>query len=431
MLITYPHDKETEYAALGAMFLDAEAAKRGVDTLTASDFYDTVARSVFETMQKVYVQNEPVDAALVGVELAKRDDNQGMSALPKIMGSYFLPSNMQVYCERLQKLSAFRKLIKSCHTIMSMASKEDDQTLEFAQQVFGQICRTSSFSVGPRHVKDILGNVLANLEARFNGEEEVLTSGFYDLDTYLTGFRPSEYIIVAARPSMGKTTFAQNIAEQLALKQVPVLLLSLEMSAERLLERSIANIGNMDGQLLRLGHKSLDWDKISDTVTKLSELPLYIDDMSRTLADIKTSCRKAVTEYGVRLVILDYIGLIEYTLPTRTREQEVATISRHLKGLANELKVPLIVLSQLSRENTKRSEKTPQLSDLRDSGALEQDADVVLFLHRPDYYGEKDKRGVAQVIIAKQRNGPTGIIELGFDASRTRFYNLEKWRLEK
>lgn len=428
-MIKFPCDKEIEYAAIGAMFGSPEAAKYGIENLVDADFYDNTAKNVFSAMRKVWEDEQVADMTLVAAELRSRGMKAAATTLTQFVRLYYLPSHIRKYCQRLKDLTSLRQVITMCMTTIQMAEAEDENTMEFAQQIFSQACRSVSSS-GARHAREILPAVLENLEDRFNGVDSLMQTGFHDLDSYLVCLKPADYVIVAGRPSMGKTTFAQNIAENVALKGMPAMVVSLEMSAERLLERSVANIGRIDGQLMRMGHKTLDWENVTNAVAKISKIPFYVDDSSRTLPEIRTSCRKAVTEYGVGIIMIDYIGLIHYNLPGRSREQEVATISRELKGLANELKVPLIAVSQLSRDNTKRTDKTPVLSDLRDSGALEQDADVVLFIHRPEYYGDMGKKGVAQVIIAKQRNGPVGMVELGFDAPRTRFYNIERFRKE-
>lgn len=428
-MVKFPCDKEIEYAAIGAMFGSPEAARYGMETLADTDFYDNTAKNVFHAMRKVWGEEQVADMTLVAAELRNRGMKAAATTLTQFVKLYYLPSHIRKYCERLKSLASLREVMTMCMTAIQMAEAEDENTMEFVQQVFSQACRSVSSS-GVRHAKEVLPAVLENLEMRYSGDNNFLKTGFHDLDAYLVGLKPADYIIVAGRPSMGKTTLAQNIAENVALKGIPAMVVSLEMSAERLIERSIANIGNVDGQLMRMGHKSLDWERVTNAVARIGGIPFYIDDSSRTLPEIRTSCRKAVTEYGVSVIMIDYIGLIQYSLSGRSREQEVATISRELKGIANELKVPLIAVSQLSRDNTKRNDKTPMLSDLRDSGALEQDADVVLFIHRPEYYGDMDKKGVAQVIIAKQRNGPVGMVELGFDGPRTRFYNIEKYRLE-
>lgn len=435
-----PQNIEAEQSVLGSMFLSRDAIIDVSEIIKADDFYKESHKKLFDVMMEMFEKDIPVDLVTVVDELRKRNMLEavgGIDYIASLSSNVITTANVSYYAKLIKEKATLRRLIEASSEIMELSYEGDDveTVLDIAEQKIFDIAQgrnTTNFSP----IKDVLMNTFYKIEELYKNKGQLtgIPSGFPDLDLKTAGFQPSDFILVAARPSMGKTSFALNIAQNAALLTgLPVAIFSLEMSKEQLVNRLICSTANIDSQKLRTGNLDEDdWMKLAAAMTPLSKAPIYIDDTPGIgVMDIRAKCRRLKLEKGLGLVMIDYLQLMQGRGRAENRQQEISEISRSLKSLARELNVPVITLSQLSRAPESRSDHRPILSDLRESGAIEQDADIVMFLYRDDYYHkDSEKKNIAEVIIAKHRNGPTGTVELLWLAQYTKFVSLDKYRTE-
>ncbi|NSW90049.1 MAG: replicative DNA helicase [Firmicutes bacterium] len=432
-----PQNIEAEQSVLGSMLLDKEAIPVVAEILRSDDFYRDDHGEIYEAIMDLFNKAEPVDLITVTEQLKARgtlDKVGGLEYITNIATSVPTTANVKHYANIVEEKSILRKLIKASSKIIDMSYEASDEIsviLDNAERNIFDILQKRS-SKGFYHVKEILVETFNRLEELYNKKEFItgVPSGFIDLDYKTSGFQDSDLILIAARPSMGKTSFALNIAQYAAIyKKIPVAIFSLEMSREQLVNRILCSEALIDSQKMRTGNlDDEDWDKIAHTLGPLSDAPIYIDDTpGASVMEIRAKCRRLKLEKNLGLVIIDYLQLMQGRGRVENRQQEISEISRSLKILAKEIKVPVITLSQLSRAPETRSDHRPVLSDLRESGAIEQDADMVIFIYRDDYYNQDtDKKNIAEIIIAKHRNGSTGTIELVWLGQYTKFGNLKR-----
>ncbi len=432
-----PHNLEAEAAVLGSILINPESMNKIVEILEPDFFYSPQNKLIYEAVFTLYNQNKPTDVLSLAEYFRSRnklDDVGGIEYLGELGLDNVLSSNVEYYAQIIKENALKRKLVNAGSIIIEEVFKnpEAEVALEIAERTIFDIAQQKS-SQDVQLITNLLMETVEQLEFRFNnkGSYTGVPSGYYDLDAMLAGFQKSDLIILAARPSMGKTAFALNIAQNIGIEQhVPVLIFSLEMSASQLTQRILCSEAEIDAQRARTGElNEQEWEKIADVMNKLHEAPILIDDSSGvTLSDIRAKARRIKTKYpDLGLIIIDYLQLIE-DKTIMDRNQAISGISRGLKSLARELNVPIISLSQLSRKVEDRTDKRPMLSDLRESGAIEQDADVVMFVHREEYYDKENPelKNKASIIIAKQRNGPVGSVDLLFFGSTTKFKNKMK-----
>ena len=431
-----PQNVEAEQAVLGAMLLSLDAVIVAMEKLQSQDFYRDVHRIIFEAMEHLHWENKEIDVITLPDELKrmkKLDDVGGLEYvlnLPNLVGS---AANIEYYANIVAEKALARNLISTCTELTTEAydgQKETEALLDDAERRILQLSDTKNrgdfASVGA--VVEVTLDKITKLYENKAGLTG-LPTGFRDLDRMTSGLQPSDLILVAARPSMGKTAFTLNIAQNVGVRQhKTVAFFSLEMSQEQLVQRLLCQIAHIDSQKLRTGQLNSDeeWTRLTDACDKLYESPIYIDDTPGiSVAEMRSKARRLKSEHGLDLIIVDYLQLMQGR-NAESRQQEISEISRSLKALARELKVPLIALSQLSRSVESRQDKRPMLSDLRESGALEQDADIVSFLYREDYYDkETENQHITEVILAKHRNGPVGSVKLYFKNEFTLFLNLD------
>ncbi|TCT24601.1 primary replicative DNA helicase [Melghiribacillus thermohalophilus] len=434
---TPPHNIEAEQAVLGAIFLEPEAIVTASETLLPEDFYRTSHQRIYEAMLNLSNKGEPIDLVTVTTALSDAkmlDEVGGVSYLSDLANSVPTAANIEYYAKIVEEKSTLRRLISAATNIVKAAYDEEDieQVLDDAERSVLEVSNrknTGNF----KNIKDVLIDVYDNIEKLHHHDNEItgVPTGFKDLDQITSGFQKNDLIIIAARPSVGKTAFALNIAQNVAIHaQENVAIFSLEMGAEQLVMRMLCAEGNIDAQRLRTGRlESEDWGKLTMAMGSLSNAGIFIDDTPGIkVSEIRSKCRRLKQEHGLGLILIDYLQLIQGSGRSReNRQQEVSEISRSLKALARELNVPLIALSQLSRGVEQRQDKRPIMSDIRESGSIEQDADIVGFLYRDDYYNkESEKENIIEIIIAKQRNGPVGTVELAFVKEYNKFVNLDR-----
>ena len=433
-----PHDIEAEQAIIGSMLTDRDAVISAIEILRPDDFYREDNKTIYEAILNLYNRSEPIDIITVRAELeamGKIDNVGGLEYLAELPEKVPTTANAMKYIKIVEEKSSLRKLIKTANEIIELGfnpTEDVDDIMEGAEKKIFNIMQDKE-QKGYSPLKDVLVESFTKLEELYNRKQHItgVPSGFTDLDFKTAGFHGSELILIAARPAMGKTAFALNIATNAALRaKVPVAVFSLEMSKEQLVNRILCSESMVDSNKVRTGKlEESDWTKLAETIGPLSEAEMYIDDTPGiNIMEIRAKCRKLKIEKNIGLVVIDYLQLIQGTgRRGGSREQEISEISRSLKILAKELDVPVIALSQLSRAAEQRPDHRPMLSDLRESGAIEQDADIVMFLYRDDYYNpDTEKKGVAEVIIAKHRGGSTGTIELVWLGSYTKFVNIAK-----
>ncbi len=434
-----PHDVEAEIAVLGSMLLDAEAAGSVVSTLKPEDFYRGQHGDVFGILTELYDANRAIDVLLLKEELQKKgllDKIGGTGFISRIVASVPTAANAVHYARIVKEMAMKRAVISASNEIEREAydgEQSGDELLDFAESKFFDLDRTSKGG-DSSSMHEILIDTMKQIDAmREQGGGIVgVATGFYDLDDMTSGLQSGQLVIVAARPSMGKTTFCLNVAEHAAsVDNTPIAIFSLEMSKVNLVQNMLCSKARVDAHRLRTGFlQDDDWNRISDALGKLSAAPIFIDDTpALTPLALRAKARRLKTTKNIGMIIVDYLQLME--VPSRgrgdaNRQAEISYISRSLKGLARELEVPIIALSQLNRSVDAREDHRPRMSDLRESGAIEQDADTIMFLYRPDYYElDPDKRaelaGIAELIVGKQRNGPTGTVNLAFRAQYMRF----------
>lgn len=433
-----PQNLEAEQAVLGAVLLDSVAIISVMETLKSEDFYRQAHQHIYEAMIELNGDNEPIDLITLTTRLQTKQqlaEVGGIQYLTELASAVPTSANVTYYARIVEEKSMLRRLIRTATEIVTngYAGAEDvGDLLSEAEMRILEISNRKS-GTGFIAIKEVLMEVFERVEALYNqrGTTTGIPSGFPDLDKMTSGFQRNDLIIVAARPSVGKTAFALNVAQNVAVRaRETVAIFSLEMSAAQLVQRIICAEANVDAGRIRTGHlEGDDWEKLTMAIGTLSEAEIYIDDTPAiTVADIRAKCRRLKKEKGLGMILIDYLQLIAGRGKAgENRQQEVSEISRTLKQIARELEVPVIALSQLSRGVEQRQDKRPMMSDLRESGSIEQDADIVAFLYRDDYYDkESEKKNIIEIIIAKQRNGPVGTVELAFLKHFNKFVSLDK-----
>ncbi len=432
-----PQSLEAEQAVLAAMFNDRDAILEAIPLLKESDFYRHDHGVLFATMRKMNEQNVPVDLVTITAQLDKDGNLEkagGIAYVAQIANSIGNAANVAYYANIVKEKAVLRDLISIASNISNRSYDDTEDTekiLDDAERMVLEISQKRTRS-GLTPVAEVIDQSLSRLEILSQKKEGLtgLTSGFVDLDRMTSGWQKSDFIILAARPAMGKTALALNMAQNAAMAtKQPVAIFSLEMSKEQLVNRMISSLAEIDQQTLRNGRiYGDDWIRLVNAVAPLGEAPVYIDDTPAiSVREVRAKARRLKTEQGLGLIIIDYLQLMGSTGRIESRQQEVSQISRSLKALARELDIPIIALSQLSRSVEQGQEKKPSLSHLRESGSLEQDADIVMFIYRDEYYNEdSDKKGQAEIIIAKHRNGATGSVDLSFRKEFTKFGNLSR-----
>ena len=428
-----PHDIEAEQAVLGSMLLDKDAVIEGLEVLKEEDFYREDNKAVFSAIASLYLKSEPVDLITVKKELTENGNFErigGMEYLSSLPEKVPTTANVEKYIRIVEEQSLRRKLIQTSNELISLGyddTEETERIIDLAEKRVMDLTQDSS-AKGYSSIKDILVSTLDELEKLYNQKGKIsgITTGFIGLDKMTSGLHNSDLLILAARPAMGKSALAVNIATNVAKSGDPVVIFNLEMSKEQVVNRILASEALIDNNKIRNGQlDDGDWMKIASTSGILSDTPIYIDDTPGiSIMEIRTKCRKLKMEKDIGLVVIDYLQLVAASgKKNASREQEISEISRSLKILAKELNVPVIALSQLSRSAEKRQEeKRPMLSDLRESGAIEQDADIVMFIYRDDYYNkESESKNIAEIIFAKHRGGSTGTVKLKWLGNYTKF----------
>jgi len=430
-----PQNLEAETSVLGAVLLENEALNRVLEILQEDDFYRNAHRRIFSAILHLYEHSEPVDLITLSEVLKTRgelDDVGGVEYLNSLVNAVPTAANISYYAKIIKEKAILRKLINRATEIVSQSYSNSGDVDEFIDQAERTIFEISEDRVRPSFypIKDLIKSSFKTIERLYEKRQLItgVPTGFQRLDELTSGLQPSDLIIIAGRPSMGKTALALNIAQNASVQAaIPAAIFSLEMSKEQLALRMLCSEAKVDAHRLRGGFLSeADWPKLTRAAGSLSEAPLFIDDTPGLSAlEMRAKTRRLKIEHNLGLVIVDYLQLMRGRASADSREQEISDISRSLKALAKELSIPVIALSQLNRRVEERGDKRPQLSDLRESGAIEQDADVILFLYREEVYNKSEEnRGKAEIIIGKQRNGPTDKVDLAFLDKYTRFENL-------
>ncbi|MDP2304010.1 MAG: replicative DNA helicase [Ignavibacteria bacterium] len=439
-----PSAIEIEASVLGAMMIEKDAVPKAIELLDPSAFYSPKNRIVFEAMQSLFESNEPIDTVTLYEELRKSGKIESVGGavyLSQLAQDISSAANVTYHAKIILEKAILRNLITATHEVAQEAYQSSEDAfdiLDFAQRKIFEITEQymkSSYQDMDRAVRSALEYIEAIHSSDY--KQFSVPTGFYDLDEILGGFQKSDLIILAARPSMGKTAFALSLTRNAAMQfRIPVAFFSLEMATIQLVIRLICAEGRLDAHKVRTGKlPGEDGMKLGKIASKLIEAPIYVDDApAQTILEIRAKARRLKAEKNIGLIVLDYLQLIQGPARSESREREISQISRSLKALAKELNIPILALAQLNRAVEARTDKRPQLSDLRESGSIEQDADVVMFLNRPEYYGittdnnGNSTQGMAEVIIAKQRNGPVGDIQLSFIKEYARFESREHFR---
>lgn len=432
-----PQSKEAEQSVLGSMIIDKEAIYAAAELLADQDFYSTAHQKIFSGIISLSEKGEPVDLVTLSEELQQNqclEDVGGRSYLVTLANAVPTAANVQYHSQIVREKAILRALIQAATGIVSRsfeAPANVDEFLDEAEQLIFEIGRRGKHQ-GFASLKDVLVQAFDSIEKLYDEKKGVtgLATGFADLDRITSGLQKSDLIVIAARPSMGKTTLALNMTQQIAVKEkMPTAFFSMEMSKEQLAQRLLCSEAQIDAQNMRRGFLSQDeWHKLTRAVGPLSESPLYIDD-SATLSvmEVRAKARRLKAEKGLQAIFVDYLQLMRGFSRFESRQQELSEISRALKALAKELSVPVVALSQLSRAVEKRPDRRPILSDLMESGGIEANADLVMFIYREAYYTKDTEKGnIAEISIAKQRNGPTGMLELYFLDRFTKFANIAR-----
>lgn len=434
-----PHNTDAEASLLGAVLIDSDAIVKIADILSYTDFYDPKHGRIFEAITQLYEKHNPIDVLTLSDQLKSTgfiDFIGGAAYLTQLTNFVPTAAHVEQYAEIVAQKALRRRLIKVSQDTVELGYNEERELQELIEEA-----ETRLFEVSQKHVKQDISSIESILGESFDRLDELhkdkgtlrgIPTGFKDLDNILAGLQRSDLFILAARPSMGKTALSLGLAHSIALKaQEPVLIFSLEMSKEQLVDRMLATESGVDAWALRTGNlNDSDFEKIGHAMGALSEAQIYIDDTPGiTVSDLRTKARREAHTRPLGLIIVDYLQLMSggsRFAGQSNRVQEISEISRGLKGIARELNVPLIALSQLSRSVESRTPQIPQLQDLRESGSIEQDADVVAFLYREDYYNpESERKNIMDIFIRKHRNGPTGAVELYFDREKQRFRSVD------
>lgn len=432
-----PHSVEAEQSVIGSMIMDRDAIMTASEVITSEDFYQSQYGVLFDAMLELYNEGKPVDLVTLQERLREKDVPPEISSLEfvrDLLDAVPTSANVRHYATIVKEKSMLRKLIKVnediANTCYLAREKTEDILEETEKKIFDLLQYRSTGDFVP--IKQVVLNALDKIEkaSKNKGTVTGIPTGFIDLDYKTSGFQPSDLILIAARPSMGKTAFVLNVAQHMAFKEgKTVAIFSLEMSKEQLVNRLFSLESKVDSQALRTGNLTdEDWAKLIEGAAVVGKSNLIIDDTPGiSIAELRSKCRKFKLEHDLGIIIIDYLQLMSGGKHSESRQQEISEISRSLKAVARELNVPVVALSQLSRAVEQRPDHRPMLSDLRESGAIEQDADVVMFLYRDDYYNkDTDKKNIAEVIIAKQRNGPIGTVELVWLPNYTKFANMKK-----
>ncbi len=434
-----PHSIEAEQSVIGSMLMDREAIIAASEIVTGEDFYQHQYGIMFESMTELFNEGKPVDLVTLQDRLKEKDVPPEVSSLEfvrDIITTVPTSANVKSYANIVREKAVLRRLIKVNEEIANdcYLGRESLETIlaDTEKKIFDLLQSRSSGDFVP--IRQVVLNVLENIEKASKTKETVtgVPTGFIDLDYKTSGFQPSDFILIAARPSMGKTAFVLNVVDYVTVRRgTPCMVFSLEMSKEQLVNRMLSMESNVDSQKLRTGALTdSDWDAVVEGVGVIGSSKLIIDDTPGiSITELRSKCRKAKLEHGIGIVIIDYLQLMTGSggKGSDNRQQEISEISRSLKALARELKAPVVALSQLSRACETRTDHRPMLSDLRESGAIEQDADVVMFLYRDDYYNkDSEMKDMAEVIIAKQRNGPIGTVNLVWMPQYTKFANATR-----
>lgn len=436
-----PSSIEAEQAVIGSMLIDQESISIASEIVTPEDFYNKQYGIIYEAMLELNNENKQVDIVTLQNKLKEKDVSEDLCSLDymrDIVAAVPTSTHIRYYAGIVAEKSTLRKLIKASDEIENNCY-DGKESLDFIlddaeKKIFDMVQRRSFDDFTP--IDKVVLSAVERIEAayRAGGAVTGIPTGFIDLDFMTSGLQPADLILIAARPSMGKTAFALNIAQYMAFKQnKSVAIFSLEMSKEQLINRLFALEGNIDATHLRNGKlDESEWDKLAEAASIIGDSGLIIDDTPGiTVSALRSKCRKYKLEKGLDCIFIDYLQLMTGSGRIESRQQEISEISRSLKGLARELNVPVVALSQLSREVEKRPDKRPMMSDLRESGAIEQDADVIMFIYRDDYYHEDtERKNISDIIIGKQRNGPVGTVELAWIPQYTKFGNIEKRRKE-
>ncbi|WP_333652212.1 replicative DNA helicase [Dissulfurispira sp.] len=432
-----PQNIEAEQSVLGAIIFDNEALPKALEVLSSDDFYKETHRRLYNAMLRLFEKNEPIDIVTLTDYLRRTDELEavgGISYLSHLANSIPTSANIRYHAKIVREKALLRSLIQAATHITSKVyedSLDADEMVDYAERMIFDIAdkRTKTSFVS---LKDVIKDTFKMIEHLYDKKEAItgVPSGFKDIDELTSGFQPGDLIIIGGRPGMGKTAFALNIAQHVAIDlKEPVAVFSLEMSKEQLAMRMLCAESMVNASSVRKGFISKqDWPKLTNAAGRLADAPIFIDDSSAiTVLEVRAKARRLKMEHGgLSLVVVDYLQLMRSRGNFERREQEISEISRSLKALAKELKVPVVALSQLNRAVEQRGEKKPTLADLRESGAIEQDADVIIFLYRDEIYNKNNpsNKGKAEIIIAKQRNGPTGTVNLTYLADSTRFVDF-------
>ena len=438
-----PQNIEAEIAVLGAMLLDREAIARAIERLDETAFYNEANKKIFRAIIKLYDDNEAVDIVTLIEELKKRnilDEVGGPAYVAELAGSIPTAANIDHYTKIVREKYLLRCLINTATQIVSESfepSGEVDEVLDRAEKMIFDITSNKKKDVYVAEMKDIVKESIETIDRLYQRKENItgIPTGFHDLDVMTAGLQKSDFIVLAGRPSMGKSALAISILEYAGVvEKVPCVYFSIEMSKDQLAQRMLCSIAGVNAHKVRTGFFSqMDWPKLVEAAGKLSESPIFIDDTPGISAlELRAKARRLKAKHDIRLLVVDYMQLMRGASKAENRQQEISDISRSMKALARELDIPIIAVSQLSRAVEQRADHRPQLSDLRESGAIEQDADLVLLLLREEYYNPtEENKGLAEVMIAKQRHGPVGTIRLAFLSEYTKFSNLSRTEEEE
>lgn len=431
-----PQSLEAEQSVIGSMIIDKTAISKALEKLNEEDFYRDGHKAIFKTIRDMYSQDMAVDLVTLLEHLKSTDLLEkagGVTYVSEVASSVITTANLEAYIKIVEDKSILRKLIRSSTSIIEESYNKQDKVenvLEFAQKKIFDLAEKNGSS-DYEALSNVLERGFLEIERLFNNKGSItgVGSGIRDLDAKTSGFQKGDMVLIAARPSMGKTTFALNIAENAALVEgKSVVIFSLEMSKEQLAYKLLCSEASVDMLKLRTGNlDDDDWERIARATGPLSKAKIYIDDTAGlSVMEMRSKCRKIKMEHGIDLIMIDYLQLMSGSAGSESRQQEVSEISRSIKALAKEMECPVIALSQLSRAPEQRADHRPMLSDLRESGSIEQDADVVMFLYRDEYYNkETEEKNVGECIIAKQRNGPVGTVKMAWIGSHSKFTNLE------
>lgn len=432
-----PHSQEAEQSVIGAMIMSRDAIVEASEIITGADFYHQQYGAVFEAMVELHDEGKAVDLVTLQERLREKNlppEISDMEFVKDILSSVITSANVKYYAEIVAEKSMLRKLIKTTEEISDacyLGKEKTQDILEVTEKkIFDLIQNRGTGDFVP--IRQVVLNAIEKIEkaSRNQGSVTGIPTGFIDLDYKTSGFQPSDLILVAARPSMGKTAFVLNIAQYMAFHDnVTVAVFSLEMSKEQLVNRLLALESKVDSQNIRTGNlEDEEWAKLIEGANVIGNSKLIIDDKPGiSISELRSKCRKYKMEYNLGIIFIDYLQLMTGSGRSESRQQEISEISRSLKALARELNVPVVALSQLSRAVEQRPDHRPMLSDLRESGAIEQDADVVMFIYRDDYYNkDSENKNIAEIIIAKQRNGPIGTVNLVWLPNYTKFVNMKK-----